>query len=177
MKRRKALKGMVLFALGTQIVYSCKDKFTAIKSLPLSNLPLNDKHIGVIEELSNKILPLSNIEALKDHTTTPFVLTMANDCLSEEDRGKFIEGYQQLDNFTKDKTGKTLPSMNDKEFQAFFDLIKEEYNPENPDPVHFLIRYVRDKNIQYVTSSEFFLTTYREYEMAPGFYNGCVTLS
>lgn len=177
MKRRKALKGLVLFALGTQIVYSCKNKYKAIRSLPLENLDLKDEHIHLIDELSNKILPLSKIESLKDHTTTPFVLTMANDCLSPEERAKFTEGYQQFDAYIQQKTGSTLNAMTDQDFQEFFAMIRNEMNPENPEPVHFMIGFVRDKNIQYLTTSEYFLTTFREYEMAPGFYKGCEAIS
>jgi hypothetical protein len=43
-------------------------------------------------------------------------------------------------------------------------------------PESFFINYVKEKNIQYYLSSEYFLTTYRDYEMAPGYYNGCVSL-
>jgi hypothetical protein len=177
MKRRKAIKGMVLFALGSQIVYSCKDKYQAIKSLPLNNLPLSDKDLALIDQLSTNILPLQNIEALKDHTTTPFILTMANDCLSPEDRSKFIKGYQEFDNYVKGKLNKELAALTIEEFQSLMETIQKEIDRENPMPVHFFSSYVRDKNIQYLTSSEYFLTTYRAYEMAPGFYNGCVPLS
>lgn len=173
MKRRNALKGMVLFALGTHIVYSCKDKYQAIKSLPLSNLPLEDRDITLIENLSTRILPIANIENLKNHTTTPFVLTMANDCLSPEEKEKFVNGYQSFEAYTVEKTGKSLKSLTDEEFS----LLMTGMDATNPSPVSFFIQFVRDKNIQYLTTSEHFLTTYREYEMAPGFYNGCVPIS
>lgn len=168
---------MVLFALGTQIVYSCKNKFQAIRSLPLENLPLLDKDIELIEELSNKILPLKSIESLQNHTTTPFVLTMANDCLSEGDRDKFIEGYGQFDDYVKVTSGKSLKDLSDQEFKEFVSIMENKTERNNPSPVHFFAGFVRDKNIQYLTSSEYFLTTYRDYQMAPGFYKGCVALS
>ena len=63
------------------------------------------------------------------------------------------------------------------EFESLMEIIQKEIDRENPMPVHFFASYVRDKNIQYLTSSAYFLTNYREYEMAPGFYNGCVPIS
>jgi hypothetical protein len=175
MKRRKALKGMVLFALGTQVVYSCKDKYQAIKSLPIPNLPLSDANIELIETLSQRLLPLQKIEALQQHTTTPFVLTMAHDCLNPSDRQKFIEGYQVFDNYVQTSKGKKLAKLTESEFGSLAMDLENSGQEENTS-ASFFLRYVKEKNLQYYLSSEYFLTTYRDYEMAPGYYEGCVTI-
>lgn len=177
MKRRRAIQGIVLFTLGTQVLYSCKDKYAAIKSLPIPHLPLENNDISLIEDLSARILPIQQIEVLKDHTPVPFILTMAHDCQSPEDRDVFVKGYQNFDDYVKEKYGKSYSGLAEEEYTSLLESMEEMAGGENAIPEKIFFDFVKSKSIQYLTSTEHFMTNYRYYEMAPARYDGCKKIS
>lgn len=176
MKRRDAVKGILLFSLGTGVLNSCTDKYQAIKDLKLDHLiPTNDE-LDLVDIISKIVVPLQSIPALADHTALPFILKMVDDIYPKEERDIFLSGYQNFDKKYQELNGKkfskisleeqteVLRSFNDKTegldtgMQKFFDIIKGE-------------------SLKYLTTSEYVQRKVNYYEMAPGRHKGDVLLS
>lgn len=176
MKRRDAVKGIILFSLGTGIIYSCTDKYKAIRDLSLKYFNPVDSELDLIETLSKAIVPLDMIPELADHTPLPLMFTMLDDVYQKEKKDVFLAGYQNfnktLEAAGKKKFGKMnkeeqtalLSSLNnreegiDKTMQSFFDIVKRE-------------------SLRYLKTSEYYQRKINYYEMAPGRFNGDVLIS
>ena len=109
MKRRDAVKGIILFSLGTGILYSCKDKYQAIRDLGLKYFEPVNKELDLIDKLSRTIVPLQTIPELANHTPLPFMFTMLDDVYKPKDRDAFLKGYQNFDLVASEARHNSLP--------------------------------------------------------------------
>jgi len=97
MKRRKAIRNIVLFSLGTGMIYSCKDKYEAIKQLNLKHLQAESSHLDILDDLSKLIVPIKDIPELAEHTALPFIMNMVDNVYNPKDRKLFVDGYKSFD--------------------------------------------------------------------------------
>ena len=176
MKRRKAIRNIVLFSLGTGIIYSCKDKYEAIKQLNLKYLLAEPSQLDIIDDLSRLIVPLQNIPELVEHTALPFIMNMMDDISKPKYRQLFIDGYQSFDTEILALKGKKYMDLLLEEKQILLSELNEKTIKASP-ALYALYDTVKGKSIQYLTSSEYFQRKINYYEMAPGRFKGDVLLS
>ena len=176
MERRKVIRNLVLFSLGAGIIYSCKDKYEAVKLLRLKYLHTEPDQLDLLDDLSNLIVPLHQIPELKDHMALPFILNTVDKVFDSEDRQLFIEGYKSFDIEIATLKGKKYSEMEDGEKQ----LLLEELNEEKlvaSLALYAVFNIIKSKSIQYLTTTEYYQRKINYYEMAPGRFYGDVLLA
>lgn len=176
MKRRDAVKGIILFSLGTGIIYSCTDKYKAIRQLGLNHFELKDKDLDLVDLLSSSIVPLKTIPELANHTPLPLMFTMLDDVYEPEERILFTEGYQKFDEIVEVKENKKFTKMNMEEQSAFLSRLnsREEGLDERIQTVYDIIK---KESLRYLKTSEYYQRKVNYYEMAPGRFRGDVLIS
>lgn len=171
MKRRTAVQGIILFSLGTGVIFGCNDQYKAIRDLGLKHLQIEDEQIDIIDQLASSILPTNKIPALEKHTSTPFILKMIDDCLSMEDRKLCIAGYQTFDLEVKQLKQKLFSEM----LPSEVDTLVKSINAEEvvlSESSKMLFDTVKKYSITYLLNTEFVQRNTRYYEMAPAYYKG-----
>ena len=175
MKRRTAIKGIVLFTLGTNLLYSCKDKYAAIKSLDLGYVKPTDAEIDLITDMADRVLPIQIIPGLQNHTTVPYTLKMVNDTHPADEREKFIKGYQEFNKFLQPKFNKTYSQLSDEEKDQLITELNESTDTVASEVV-FFFKTLKSESIDYLVRSEYIQRNVRYYQIAPGVYNGCLQI-
>ena len=115
MKRRKAIRNLVLFSLGVGVIYSCKDKYEAIQQLNLKYLKADPNQLDLLDDLSKLIVPLQQIPDLINHTALPFIMNTVDKLYDAKDRQLFVDGYSNFDAevYIKDlQTGEQIGTVN-----------------------------------------------------------------
>ncbi len=176
MKRRDAIKGIILFSLGTGIIYSCTDKYNAIQDLKLKHFEPEKVELDLIEMLSRTIIPLDLIPDLADHTALPLIFTMLDDVYEQEDRDAFRDGYQNFDVLIESSEKKKFSEMNEEEQSLVIARLNNE-EEEMDEIVQLFFDIVKAESIRYLTTSEYYQRKVNYYEMAPGRYKGSVLIN
>ncbi|MEM9546643.1 MAG: gluconate 2-dehydrogenase subunit 3 family protein [Bacteroidota bacterium] len=176
MKRRDAVKGIILFSLGTGIIYSCKDKYQAIRDLGLKHFEPVTKELDLIDQLSRMIVPLQSIPELVNHTPLPFMFTMLDDVYKPIDRDAFLNGYQNFDQVAEDMTGTKFRKMKEEDAAAFISRFNSKEEGLDKDMQKFY-DIVKGESLRYLKTSEYYQRKINYYEMAPGRFKGDVLIS
>ena len=119
MKRREAIRSVVLISAGAALLYQCKER---VATIALKNIPLTGAEQEMMEELTEFILPATNLK------NADFVLMMADDCLSPEQQEKFLSGLKVFarKGFTRMSSEERGQYVNALEGDAkiFYDMVK-----------------------------------------------------
>jgi hypothetical protein len=122
------------------------------------------------EALVEIIIPETDSPGAKSLGVHKYVSSILNDCYP--DNLKVIS--QNMIKFLNDKaftvSGKNFTESDKK---VRFELFAALEKGESVEAKSFF-QLMKKLTIQGFTSSEYFLTTYRSYQMAPGFFHGCV---
>jgi hypothetical protein len=175
MKRRDAVKGIILFSLGTGILYSCADKYKAIRTLRLNHFEPLDEELDLLASLSNTIVPLNTIPDLINHTPLPFIFTMLDDVYNSQDRKVFQTGYQQFDAFIQGEMGKKFSYLSEEEQKLVVAQLNDQKEDRNLFNGFFSI--LKTESINYLKTSEYYNRKINYYEMAPGRFRGDILIS
>lgn len=176
MKRRDAVKGIILFSLGTGMIYSCTDKYKAVRALNLNHFAPKNGELDLIERLSNAIVPLNLIPELANHTVLPLMFTMLDDVYSPKERDAFTEAYQKFDEIVESSEQKKFSKMNEEEQTSFLSRLNNREEGLDERLVDFF-DVIKRESLRYVKTSEFYQRKINYYEMAPGRFKGDVLIS
>ncbi|MDF1699384.1 MAG: gluconate 2-dehydrogenase subunit 3 family protein [Saprospiraceae bacterium] len=176
MKRRNAVKSILLFSLGTGIIFSCTDKYKAVRDLTLDHFKPTNSELDIIEQLSNMIVPLKTIPELENHTPLPFIFTMLDDIYAPQDRIAFMDGYQNFNEWVAATHQKTFTQMDEKERLDFVSSLNSRQDGIDKRMQNFF-DIVKKESIKYLKTSEYYQRKVHYYEMAPGRFKGDVLLS
>jgi hypothetical protein len=183
MNRRDVSKTLFLFTLGSGLLISCSDPFKAVKNLGLTQINFKNNDLRLVDEISRIILPIQNIEVLKDHTLLPFVMKSINDLYNEKKRELIQTVYTNWDEYFTQLTDRTWIKASEKEKFEFIESIKHFENKSieevqsTKDKLAYFFNAIKSENELYLSTCEFILRNKRAYEMAPGRYNGSYPLS
>ena len=176
MKRRTALKGIVLFSLGTGLIYSCADKYEAIRNLGLKYFAPKDKELDLLESMVKTIVPFHKIPGLENHTSLPLLFTMLDDVYKEKDRNDFLYGYQNIGAFIEKEFGMKFSRLDEEQQKEFVALLNDG-DSKMEDKFLSFYSMLKNESLRYFRSSEYYQRKVNYYEMAPGRFNGDVLLS
>ncbi len=169
MKRRSAIKSLVIIAGGIAILPSCS-RDPAKASVALTNLDVSAEEEALLAELAETIIPkTSNAPGAKDLKLHLFALKMVDDCHTKEDREKFMTGLKEFDPAMEKRAGAGFRRMDAAQrASAVSGILKEE---EATDLQVFL-KITKQRVIQGFTNSKFVMTDMKQYELVPGRYDG-----
>ncbi|MEP6846201.1 MAG: gluconate 2-dehydrogenase subunit 3 family protein [Panacibacter sp.] len=172
--RRYAIKQILFVAGGAMLIPSCmEDKSKA--SVILTNLKIDAGQEKLLAELAETIIPATTTPGAKDISAHLFALKMVDDCYKPEDQQKFVTGMEQFDKACKTQNGK---SFVDCTMQQRALLLKDlETKKDQDNELAFFYKSTKQLTIQAYTTSKFYLTNVRVYEMVPGRFHGCVPIT
>lgn len=171
MDRREAVRNIVLASGATIFFTGCADR-NVIEFLVDGKLELNDKHLEYLGRISESFLPIQGIsEKIGDPVS--FIMTMVNDCYPQEQIQQFAIGFEQYKLLMKESRLK-IRKADANEVTTVVQTALEAAAPQE-DLIHF-ITAVRNLSIMHLTSSEYYLTEYRDYQMIPEPYESCINI-
>ncbi|WP_416441207.1 hypothetical protein ACH3O9_13245 [Leeuwenhoekiella sp. A16] len=177
MHRREAIKSLALASIAAMVMTRCdlgEEEVTDF--LSKGKLNLDDKHKDYLAQISETFLPL---QSKVDKITPPedFIMTMVNDCSSEEDIAKFARGfndYKNLMNESKLEIETEKPEAVINVVQGVLDKQEPEESQEN---LIYFINTVRGQSLRNLTTSAFYMQGYMDYELIPSEYIACYDIS
>ncbi|HEX4849310.1 MAG TPA: gluconate 2-dehydrogenase subunit 3 family protein [Puia sp.] len=171
MNRRALLKNFILFSAGSLVLPACLHEKTK-SSILLKNLKISSDDEKLMAELSETIIPKTEIPGARDISSHLFVLMMVDDCSGKNDQDKFMKGLEQFDSFAKKKFGKSFVELNLSERNAW--LSEVEAKKEMPEELLAFYSLTKKLTIQSFLSSKYYLTNVQVYELVPSRFHGCV---
>ena len=170
MDRRSAIKTCFVFTVGAALLPSCLDQRSK-SSLLLKNIKISGGQEQLMAELSETIIPKTNTPGAKDVSAHLFALMMVDECFYPDTQKKFVAGLKDFEDQSEKKLGKKFvecsPTQRN-EFVAGLDSRKTD------DNISAFYQIAKGLTIQAFTTSEYYLTKVRVYEMVPGRFHGCV---
>ncbi len=164
MKRRNALKSLGLAIGSTLALPAWASNWNKAS---FENYILESDEI--LAALVENIIPETDTPGAKSIGAHLYIERMIRDCYDKKEQDFFAENLKNLNNKANTTLGKDfhelslerrsslLSDMNSNDEKAFMNMIKR-------------------LTIRAYTNSEYYLTTQRNYTMAPGFFHGCVNI-
>lgn len=161
--RRDWVKGMALATLGTVAFYDAK-------SLSTTHLNFTIAEEQTLELIMGAIIPESSIPGAISLGVPIFVKTMMKDCYEVKAQQSFknVMGEIPALFLTENKKDLSVATESEKE-QFLFQLEKGKHGAEAQKTLATL----KGLTIQGYMSTEYIMVNHLNYQMAPGFFNGC----
>lgn len=172
MKRREAIRNILLASASTIFITSCADK-NVIEFLSEGNLGLNDRHKDYLFQISNTFLPLGDLED-KVGNPVDFIMTMINDCHTPEEVQQFATGFEQYKKLMEDSRLKIGSASEEAVMPVVQKVLEASEQPQ--EALIFFINKTKNLSIQNLMSSEYYMTEYLDYSLVPKEpFNGCAS--
>jgi len=170
MKRRNAIRNMIIIAGGVAIVPSCLTP-TDKASISLHKITITTRQEQLLAAIASAIIPRTDTPGAGEVGAHLFVLKMLDDCYEKEDQEKFISGLNQLENSTKKRFGSSFIKCTSAQKET---VLKEVENKSgySRDIVDFY-KIMKEKTIQGFLTSKYVVLNIQKYELIPSVpYNG-----
>lgn len=175
MKRRTAIRNVVLISAGAAFLHGCQDKAT----VTLKHIPLTGSEEDMLTELTETIIPATDFPGAKDLGTADFVFTMADDCLGPDDQAKFSAGMKAFDEVCKSKMGSRFVKLPKEKRYEFLGMIEADKDgKEVGEDVRWFYRSVKYGTIENFTSSQKYLAEVKNVTtLIPAKFVACVPVN
>ncbi|MBT1704036.1 gluconate 2-dehydrogenase subunit 3 family protein [Chryseosolibacter indicus] len=176
MKRRQMLKHFALATTAAMLLPSCiKDPKKV--SIALSNLNVTGEEEELLAAIADTIIPDTDKPGAKTVGAHLFTLVMIDDCGNKESKEKYMRGLRAFDEACEEISGKSFSDLSVEERLTLLKKIDKNEVGLKEDVVTF---YMASKQyiIQGYTSSQYFLTEVKPYQLVPGpGWKGCIAVS
>jgi hypothetical protein len=164
--RREWVKGMALATLGTVAFYDAK-------SLSPSNFNFSLAEDQTLELIMGAIIPESSIPGAISLGVPNFVKTMMKDCYEVKAQQSFKNVMGDIPKLFLTENKKEISTASESEKEQFlFQLEKGKHGVEAQKTLATL----KGLTIQGYMSTEYIMVNHLNYQMAPGFFNGCAPI-
>ncbi len=171
MKRRQAIKQLAITTGGMLTLPGWAKAWSAQTLPPLDN-PLLDRNI--LNAVIGAIIPESaDIPGAVSLGVPAFVELMLADCYTKEVSDNVKTGLRFADSVAQRTYQKSFADMAQQEQQA----IIVQFEKGSDSAIKDCYKLLKQLTIQGFNNSEYVQTKFLEYEMAPGFYHGCVPVN
>ncbi len=171
MDRRSSIKTLFIISAAAALLPSCLHEEKK-PSLSLKNIKIDDKDENLLSELSETIIPKTNTPGAKDVKASFFALMMLDDCYAPADQDNFVKGMKEFNEFSKKKFNKSFVDCSAAERLDVIKIIEDK--KDVPENVSYFFNSMKRLTLQAYTSSEYYLTEVRVYQLVPGKFYGCV---
>ncbi|MFN8357605.1 MAG: gluconate 2-dehydrogenase subunit 3 family protein [Spirosomataceae bacterium] len=165
MKRRTALKNLSLVG-GLASLPSWAFGWTP-ESIA-STQPADDE--ALMGELVETIIPETSTPGAKSLKVHQFVGRMVRDCYDANTQQVVKQGLQTTNDLARQAYGKEFGACDTAQRLAVF----QKMSASTDRPTKQFADLVKGLTIRGYTNSEYYMTNVLHYEMAPGYYHGCV---
>lgn len=168
MERRKAIKGIALsFGSLVSMPTWAKGWNASTMSASWSNSMGSEP---LLAELVDTIIPTTDTLGAKGLGVQQFVQKMIADCYEKKAQDNFEKKLAEIDPLSIQTFGKPFAEI---DAPQRLSLLQSLAQSTDKDTVGFY-RTLRGLTIQGYTSSEYYMTKFTDYEMAPARFYGCV---
>ncbi|WP_341225750.1 gluconate 2-dehydrogenase subunit 3 family protein [uncultured Arcticibacterium sp.] len=116
------------------------------------------------------IIPESETPGAKAVGAHLYLERMVNGCYGTDVKKMFLAGLEKLEKRSSQKYNKAFSELDLEKRTAVLASMK---NASEVSDKRFF-SFVKNLTVRAYTHSEYYLTTYRNYVMAPGYFHGCV---
>jgi Gluconate 2-dehydrogenase subunit 3 len=168
MERRKAIKGIAL-SLGSLVSLPAWASGWNSSTIG-SSLPASLGGEALLAELVETIIPATNTLGAKGLGVHQFIQKMIADCYDKKSQANFEKNLADIDPLSIKTFGKPFAEG---DATQRLNLLQSLEQSTDKNTVSFY-RTLRGLTIQGYTSSEYYMTKFTDYEMAPARFYGCV---
>ncbi len=170
MKRRAALKDLIIIAGGITLLPSCLNQ-KGKASIALKNLDISADQERLLAEIASTIIPQTDTPGAREMGSHLFVLKMLDDCYEKDIQQKFVQGLDQLENSTKKHFGNSFVNCTVDQKEKVLQGVenKVSHSPE----VYEFYSIMKERTIQGYLTSKYVVLNIQKYELIPSVkYNG-----
>ena len=167
MERRTALKALGL-SLGSLI--SLPAWASSWKSSTFVNGSFSRTNDAILAELVDTIIPKTDTLGAKDLGVHQFIQTMLADCYTQKAQDNFAKNLAEMGPLSIKAFGKPFAELDTEQRLKIVQSLAESTDKTTQD----FYKTLRGLTIQGYKSSEYYLTKFTDYEMAPARFYGCV---
>jgi hypothetical protein len=175
MNRRELLKQLGLAATAAVLLPSCLRESKKV-SIALNNLKVTGDEEELMAALAGTMIPETDKPGAVKVGAHLFALVMVDDCTNAQTKEKFLKGMRSFDDVCEKLAGKKFSDANASERLDILKKIESEGDKleENVKSFYWISKgYI----VEGYTTSEYFLTNVKKYELVPGpNFSGCATL-
>jgi len=168
MKRRSAIKSLMIIAGGIAILPSCSNE-PGKASIELKHLPVSADQEALLAAIAETIIPKNNMPGAKELNLHLFTLKMVDDCYSTDDQKTFMAGLNAVDKIANQKFGNSFSKCSTQQRTDLLNAIADENTSKE---AHKFLSITKSKVIQGFMNSKYVMTDLKKYELVPGRYNG-----
>jgi hypothetical protein len=161
MNRRSIIKNLTASALGVSSMPAW-----AINWNKNSFVSTQFADAQLVEKLVDAVIPQTDTPGAKAIGAHLFVNRMLKDCHTEATQAKFSAALNNLKSASEKTFNKPIESTNSAEILV---LLKNSQDFSS-------ISLLKSLTVQAYTNSEYYLTKHKNYQMAPGYFHGCVDI-
>ena len=172
MKRRTAIRNVIILASGVSWLASCKNGTTTAPAAVIKKVPITDAQAEMLDALTETIIPTTEFAGAKELESADFIILMAEDCASPGDQQKFLEGMVKFEEDCQNKYSNLFAGCTPEQRLEFLKSIEVKTNVSE-EVVEFY-QLVKQSTIQSFTTSEEYLTKIKNFSLIPDPYQGCV---
>ncbi len=142
-------------------------------TLPSGSSFLSANASNLLAEVAETILPATSTPGAKELGVHTLVEKIVNDCMDKKAQNTLAKGLEMLDANAKQKYSKAFVDCDTNQRTT---LLKEMETSTDETAKGFY-SMVKGLTIRGYLTSEYVMTNLTNYQMAPGFYHGCVPVA
>jgi hypothetical protein len=176
MNRRTALKHVAITGAAALLIPGCVSDPKKV-SIALENLKITGDDEELLAAFADALIPATDKPGALQVGAHHYTFVMVDDCLPADKKDAFISGLRAF-NESAPVPGKKkfLKASSDERLEALINLEKDRDNLA--EPLKTFYSTARHYIIQGFTSSQYFLTEVKPYQLVPGpVYKGCIPVS
>ncbi len=168
MERRTAIKSIAI-SLGSLVSLPAWASGWNASSIG-KNALLSIDNEALLAELVDTIIPTTDTLGAKGLGVHQFIQKMLTDCYEKKAQDNFEKNMVDIDPLSIKTFGKPFIEGNAAQRLSVLQLLSQSTDPNTKS----FYRTLRGMTIQGYTSSEYYMTKFTDYEMAPARFYGCV---
>ena len=170
MERRNAVKTLAVGIGSLVTLPTWANNWSASKLMQLPPSVFSPFETDILTEIVETLIPSSDILGAKDLKVQDFIQLMIVDCYEMPIQTNFKNGLTTLDGYAKEIYAKPFAQCDKTDREALLNKMSVSTDVHEKD----FFNLVKNLTIQGYTTSEYVMTTFLNYQMAPGHYYGCV---
>jgi hypothetical protein len=164
MKRRTAIRDMIVFAGGLTLLPSCVGH-PEKASIALNNIDISAGQEKLLQAIASTIIPTTDTPGAGDVGSHLFVLKMLDDCYEKEVQDKFITGLDQLEKATNKRFGNSFVKCTGEQKEKI--LLEVEDKQGYPGEVFQFYEIMKRRTIEGYMTSKYVVVNIRHYTLIP----------
>jgi len=172
MKRRLALKHMVMTAAAVAILPSCVFEKKKV-SISLKKLQVTGDQEEQLAEICDTMIPTTDTPGAKGVGAHLFVLKMMDDCYDKATQDQFKKGLEKIDHESDKKFGRSFVKCSPEERMQVLATFDKKATPSLTEDVDFF-PLLKQLTIEAYVTSQYVMQDVEGFKLVPGHFYGCV---